>query len=538
MARFGGVPVEDPQAVPAAPVPRFGGVPAAPEQGPAMPSPDELRQMRLREIARAAVGSQGAGSMFKDAYTLGLQKPVSGLASALGGEVGEFLGGEPATFGERYQAGTKGYDDAMQQASDESGAAGTAASVAGSVLTGGPARNAAATAITSIPRMIGRATGLGAVEGAARGSDSLEDAAIGAAAGGAAAGTAAGALSGLTRIPGFRARRAATRAANRGPDPDEIRNQGRALFQQLDNSGTAFSQQQVGDLATTVGRGLRDANVSVRDMPIAEDFLSHQGPMTLTDLQRFRTAASDMSRSADDRERRMAGVMLRSIDDYVGRENPAQTQLPPGEVNRLWRQARQYWRTAALTDDLGWQADKATRRAARSNSGGNAENTLRQNMGQVVDRVTKPGAYNPYGEETTAAMERIAQGQGGTAHNMLRSFGNTFGGSGPLAGIGAGTLAGGAALSGLLDPTGATASALALYGSGRGARALSRNITENAADRLIGNVARNGAPALTPAQQAVLQGPPTRQRLALMQALGMMTRGAGLQAADMATSEN
>ena len=115
---------------------------------------DELRRKKLRDMARAAMGEAGAGDLFGNAFTLGLQKPVSGLAQMAGGEVGEWFGGEPATLGERWGAGTGAYQDFMDEARRNSGWAGTGAELAGGVLAGGPARELATQAFTSLPRQM------------------------------------------------------------------------------------------------------------------------------------------------------------------------------------------------------------------------------------------------------------------------------------------------------------------------------------------------------------------------------------------------
>ena len=244
-------------------------------------------------------------------------------------------------------------------------------------------------------------------------------------------------------------------------------------------------------------------------MPMLEELAHHQGPMTLSTLQRIRTNAAELARDADPNNRRMAGVVLGGIDDFVGRNDPALTSLAPGEVNDLWRQARQHWRTAALTDDLGWNVTKAERRAASTNSGGNAENTIRQNVRGVVDRVTKPGAYNPYGAQTMQQMENLVEGTRG--QNIMRGTGN-FLRSIPGAGIstGAGTAGMLHALS-TGDPkifAASVAAPLASFGASKALNAGSRNIAENAADSLIGNVARSSGIQMAPrtaAEEALLR---------------------------------
>lgn len=509
-------------SAPATDEPQFNGYtdlfaekPTTPQkQGPTV-SPDRLRLMKLEQQGRVTAGDPGIA---RDAFTLGLQKPVHGVASAIGGEIGEVFGGEPASFGERYQAGTRGYQQALEERKANAGAGGKVAEVAGSLASGGPVRGAAAQAPTLLGSIVSGAT-QGGIEGAARNSENLPDAVIGGAEGGAVGGVTGGVfhsmLNALTsRLPSFRARQADIE----GPSPDDIRTQARTIYDQLDQSGTAFSDVQAADLGSRVGPALRAENIRVEDMPIAEDLINHQGPMTLSELQRYRTQASDMSRSSDSRERRMANVLLQTIDDYVARENPAQTTLAPGELDQLWGEARNHWRTARLTEDLGFAVDKAERRAASTNSGQNVENAIRQNVRGVRDRATKPGAYNPYTPETIADMDRVIEGT--PAQNRVREAGNwlrSIPGTGATATPALGTFLHGMGSGDVGTMMVGGAIPLAGYAASKGLSAASRNATERAATELIGNVARNGRPAMTFQDQ--LTGAPTRERLAaLMQA--------------------
>lgn len=527
----------------------------APVQGPTA-SPDELRQLRLRSIASAAVPDMGTGDIYKDRFTLGLQGPTSGLANAVGGSIkGMFGAGDDSTFGERYKAGEQAYDQKLREAEDKGGWAGTAASVAGMVTPGAAGENLVRqvpTAARAGGNLLSRAgdtayawlrgptskaavdaAQLGAVQaGATSRGDTLaervEDAGKGAVES-AAVGGVANKVLGALPFSARRAARRADRADARGPTPEALRDQARQLYGHLEQSGTAFDPAQVNTLATDLGQRMRQANIRVADMPVAEDLLNHQGPMQLPDLQRYRTQASDLARSSDSRERRMASEMLGAIDDFVGRQQPALTTLSPGELNSTWREARTHWRNNSLAADLGWNVDKATRRANSANSGGNIDNATRQNVTSVLNRATKPGAYNPYSEATMQQMRDI--NDPGRVHNALRYLGNRYGGTGPLAGSEANWLAGGAAgLTGLMthDPmTTATVGAGvkgALMAVGKAAKGRANTLTENAADELIGNVARGGAPRLGAREQAILSGPPTRERLALMQALSRTDR--------------
>jgi hypothetical protein len=501
---------------------------AAPRKGRNLfaDDPDLQRRNRLRELARASMrqmgGEQpGAGELYADAVTLGIQRPVGGLASAIGGEVRELFGGEPATFGERYRAQTGAYDERLAEAEKNAGWGGTAAKVAGG-LTAGGARiggDVARRAITAAPSLlsqIGVNTGMGAVEGAARNSDSLAGAAGGAALGGATAAGATAALGGLARAPGFRARREAAREAARGTNPEILRNQAQAIYRQLDDAGIAYSNQQSVDLVDdTIGalRGYSPTGVHSPLAGVVEQFRALRGqPVPLQTLQRLREEIGSNAAANEPQVRRIAGELLRGIDGFVSHVDPALSQIPGEQVAPMWREARRLWRSANTAEDIGWRVNKAERRAASTNSGGNVENAIRQNIRQAVDKAEQPRRWNPYSEDELAQMNRVVEGTG--LQNRLRDWGNTFGGSGPvplLGNVSTGGMAGLATMLNGAEPTTAALLGLGAYGTLRGTGRLARNqsamMAQDQADALMRLITTGSLDRPPP-------GPPTRADLA------------------------
>lgn len=497
-----------------------------------LPTDESKRVDRLRKISRAALGDAGAGDLYSDSFTWGLMKPVNALAGAAAGELQSLWGGgaEPeATFGERWKAGTQAYDEHLAAARENSGWLGTAADIAGSLTSGGPARGAVQVGVAPVVK---QAATQGAVEGAARNSEDLSSAAKGAVTNAVtSAGTAAAVSQATKLLPGNRAARAAEREAARGPSGTEIKGQARNLYKQLDQAGIAYDNKQSVQLADDLISDLKqngwDPGGIHKDLDkMIGDIEGQAGkPMSLETLANLRERVSAAAREGEPQVRRIAGRVLNQIDGFVDNQNPALSQLGQ-DVGPMWKEARRLWKTAGTVDDMNWRLDKAERRAASTNSGQNTENAIRQNVRQVQDRATQPGRYNPYTPEELAQMSTVVEGT--TPQNLLRGAGNYLSGiPGQTAGLGAalGSITGG--LTGHLDPAvSATLSAgipAAAWGGGQLLKSGAANMAEDQADTLVRLIATG-----TKAPYAnVPAGPPTREALAKILLQQQAARGAG-----------
>lgn len=509
--------------------------PKAPARNLLADDPAVKRANRLKEIAAAGLPPAGDPNdeIFKDSFTLGLQGPTAGLANALGGGIKSLFGkGDDSSFGERYSAGEKAYDERLAELRNKAGTEGTAAGLVGGLVTGtGPFKQATGIgrAAMSIPRLAAESAGLSGVEATARArgdvGERLKEGAIGTVVGGATG----AAVGGLTHsfLPGFRERRAASREAARGPDPDTLRNEARQLYRQIDNAGLTYDAPVYSalprDARMALDRSGYDPDLpehaSIRPLLNKLDSITAQtqangGAIPFQQLQNLRTMATDVAASDSPGARRLAGIVRQEVDDFVEHAQPSQGFMGGQQANDTWRQARDLWRRASKTDDLLWNVGKAEGRAARSNSGGNEQNALRQNVGAMLDRAEKPGRYNPFSPEETRAMQEVSEGT--PLQNRLRSFGNAFGGSGW------GAVASGGMSAAIphqlgVSPGLSAGIGLGLYGAGRGARALSTRMAQDRVDELIRLMATGSrAPAVAPAgpTQAISMADALAQRLA------------------------
>ena len=498
---------------------------------PTGPTPEQQRSERLRKIARAGLSqTPGASDLYSDAFTLGLMKPVSGLATG----AANWATGKSG-FGEGYQAGTGAYQEMLDEASKNAGWGGTAANVAGSITAGGPARGIVQ---QGLGRLIGQTATLGGIEGAARSSEDLASAAKGAVGGAAAAGTTAGTIGAGLRAPGFRQRRAAAREAARGTPPVELRQQARGLYRQLDEAGVAYDNNQAADLADSAIADLRQNQWSPRGIHAPLNGVIQQieelrgQPVSLERLQDIREQLGAEAGSNEPQIRRIAGRLIASIDGFVRQVDPAMSAIPGEQIGPMWGEARRLWRAANTAEDIGWRLGKAESRAARTNSGTNVENPIRQNIGQVLDKAEQPRRFNPYSPDEIAQMERVVEGT--PTRNFLRGFGNRFGGSGPMAQAQGTVLGTGLGLGSMLSGQEPGAAAMAgagtyagLWGAGKAAKLRADRMAENEADALM-RLITTGSLEMGPRQ--VPAGPPTREALARLMREQALARGAGIYA--------
>jgi hypothetical protein len=364
-------------------------------------------------------------------------------------------------------------------------------------------------------------------EATARARGSLGERAAEGLVGSLVGGAAGAAIGGLTHsfLPGFRERRAQARATARGPEPEDIKDAARQFYQQLDNAGITYDANAYGQLPRNVATELMQAGYNpamsqhagiaplVNELDsIVQHASANGGAVPFERLQQLRTMATDVAASNEPGARRLAGIVRNNIDDFVENTTPSQGFLGGPTANNLWRQARGMWQRASKTEDLLWNVTKAERRAAGNNSGGNEQNALRQNVRGMLDRAEKPGRYNPYTPEETAAMQ--ATNDGTLLQNGLRSFGNTFGGSG-IAPLVSGGASDGIPTALGVSPGLAAGIGVGLYGAGRGARTMSTRMAQNRVDDLVRLFATGSqAPAAAAAVPPISMVDALAQRLA------------------------
>jgi hypothetical protein len=281
-----------------------------------------------------------------------------------------------------------------------------------------------------------------------------------------ATGTAAGAVGDATTAAG--ANRQILRNA---PTRDDLVQQRDAAYGASRAGGAAFDPNSVNLLPARIRQSLNNQNMVLDDTltpsayRAANDIerlaaLPPGRPVPLEEIvqqrRRFQTywdhipAPSPLAPNAGREERRVMAAMQREFDDWV--DNVSGTALVHGSPDAVeaFREGNRLHSLVSKNDSVQRAIQKGVDRAARSGSGGNENNAIRQEVGKILDRA--PGLT----ADERAILRRAAEGS--RLQDVLRAVGGLSPTTGKLQTL----LAGGAAYA---EPTIGIPAAIVGYGA-------------------------------------------------------------------------
>ena len=391
--------------------PKSGGAFAAKELAPGQAEQGERRRKLMQLIE--AKGEPGYGARLADNFTMGLNRPLGGVASAIGGG--------------SYQAGVGAEEDYIKRAEANTNPwLGGAADIVGGLASGGPGRQlvrGAATVAQQAPTkvqqlakwLVGSGAGSGAIEGAARNAESLEGAGTGAAVGGVVGGAADKVLGALTsRLRSVQGAKRETGVASREGGSQALKDEGGDIYKRLDDAGIHYSPRETAPLAGNVAQRLSDAgfnpNMHRELIPAIGEIGGTSGSRTTwTQLQNMRTQISDLKASPDPRLRRVAGELNDELDTFIRTAKPT---MPASSVAagvnpaQEIEVARDLWKRGSMTEKVEHLSEKGMRKAKDPAA------KLEKNFESYQDKVAAPGKYDPYANEPErrALMDAIVEG--------------------------------------------------------------------------------------------------------------------------------
>lgn len=484
--------------------------------------------------------------------------------SVIGGEVGEFFGGKPATAGERWRAGVGAESDYADRAvKNTEGILGTVTDLS-SIAAGGPAgalvRGGAKTALPSgkiltpaaetvaqtapttaqkVGNLAMTGAGQGAVEGAARNAEDWGSAGRGALVGGAVGGAGSALLGALTGRLTDRATRSVN-AASREGGSEALFESGGAVYKKLDDAGIKFGGSQTPKLVQDTVQTMADKGFNKeihKDLtPIVEQIGALKGKdATWSQLQQIRTQISSAKASESKEVRRMARELSDVMDDFVAKAKPTLPARSVGlNVAEEAGKARDLWRRGSMAENVEYLERKGTTLSK------DPATKVQKNFENYRDRVDKPGRFDPYANspDERELLTKIIEGSpktSGAASTLNRWGGN-------LLGYGTAGAVGGAALPLYFNDTvgvgsgasgaGATAMALGMLSKG-GSKILQRKAAEQGGQR-VDDLVRQIVTGST--GKAAVQNVP-RADLARILAEQALTRGAGRYGASYVNTE-
>lgn len=309
----------------------------------------------------------------------------------------------------------------------------------------------------------------------------------------------------IASVAGGSAPIAASRLARtppQAPTVGELRQQAGDIYQRRDAVQDALTPQQRQDLLDRIRQEVEPATpLQARQTPATVGFLGTMGDeaagglpnaATPRDLHDFRRAiTSDVVSGVGDRRPEVrSGMMMQDALDRFMREAAEDPASPPGlqrgllqtfEGNAVNRRAEAL---DTLTSETGLLTN-ASRRAARTGTGGNVLNTIRQNISRILDNERLRRGYT---EDELQIMEDIVAGTRG--ENLLRSIGRlspTTGGLQMMAGIG------GPVMAASFGNSATTGAALAPFATGYAAQQMAEAMAQRRVRGLL-DVIANGGP--------------------------------------------
>ena len=316
---------------------------------------------------------------------------------------------------------------------------------------------------------------------------------------------------------GATVRSALGRGAPRIPSIDNmyaIRNQAYGVVDRLGARYTPGSYNML--LASIRHAAARDhistmrhprATSMLQDMEAARATWARPDSPTLTELDQLRQVIRrDVVNAGDDAEAHFGDMMMDQIDNFIDSATPAQMAAGnPRAAAAAIREARHANTQLRKAEMIETALTRAARRAASTGSGGNIENTVRQNIRGILDN---PNRVRAFTQEERQIMEQIVAPASRT-QDTLRLIGKLSpSGNGLMAALGIGATA--------ANPMFAIPA-----GAGIAAKRISEGMTQGRVNRLeqlvrAGGVAAprplTGAPDVTRRTvQAITLGAPLSQ---------------------------
>ncbi len=400
-------------------------------------------------------------------------------------------------LGRAYNEGQSLEAELQRRRDERSPIASTVGAVAGGLAPAAKAAQAGFSLLNNAAPTLGSLLSRGAAEGALWGGlygagegSGLEDRAKNAATG-LASGAALGGAFGALGRPG------AVKTA-KAPSLDALRASKNAAYDATDALGVAYKPQTYQKLVLDV---LQD----VQGKGFNPDRHPNAGNLILDMVDKAKMGFSPTLRQLDeqiqiikrdigvDRGEKFFGDMItKRINGLIDNAKPGQAMTgDPLKAGPAVKEARELNRRYRNAETLQEAFTKAERRAASSNSGGNLENTTRQNVRRVLDNKKTAQFLN---DSEKAALENIVRGT--KMQNTTRALGNWS------KGFGGHALAGGAAAGAFLTGNPLPLALAAVpYLAGSGLKAASRGIG-NANRNVAESIIRTGqAPARQISQQ-------------------------------------
>ena len=148
------------------------------------------------------------------------------------------------------------------------------------------------------------------------------------------------------------------------PTTDEIKAAAQALYKKADAAGLLLDNSSFSNIVGDIGQDLAKGGIHPVITPQATAAYGELSKLagispTLQEVDQARQVIGNVAKSADPNERRLAGMMLGKLDDYLGNVQPSDILAGDKSAIPLLSQARNLWKTQAKSDLLDQTVQKA-----------------------------------------------------------------------------------------------------------------------------------------------------------------------------------
>jgi hypothetical protein len=321
----------------------------------------------------------------------------------------------------------------------------------------------------------------------------------------AASGAGVGKIASVGAKAALASREAALSAAA-APTINTLKDQSRALYKEIDNSGVVIPKEQVQNLVGDLYSTVKDEGFNKKMHPAVQATLKEfrtasEADQPISNIDTLRKVANNAAGSMDKSEARLGKIMVGKIDGFMdnldGKTFSGLSEPGAAEnIGAKYKDARQLWQRASKAEVI----DRAMQKAKNQASG--FENGIRTQFRSILNSDKKSRMFNP---EETAAMEHVIQG--GSMENLAKYIGRLGFGEGQASNMMLGTLGAGAGAA-IAGAPGAIAVPLI----GQASRSLAQKMTRNNA-AMVSQLVRSGKDS-TAITRAYLANTPIKERSA------------------------
>jgi hypothetical protein len=373
----------------------------------------------------AAAYAAGLGQVGSDLPIIGpaTRKFNAAVSAAVAPLVGDKDVSEP-TFLERYQhilgQQEKPLEAMRQQYPVASGLANLGGTLAASIPFGGsPLLGGGATSfVGQLGRGLASGGAISATDAALRGENPVTAGLTGAALGAAAPAVV------RAIAPALPVAKAVT------PTVDELKASARAGYAHPEVAGVEIRPQAVSNLSAQIQNDLVKDGFRPITTPKAFSLVDELNvpvgvkSVNMADIDSAQKALRNVAKEVDavgrpTADAAAASKALRRIDGFL--DNLAQPDLLAGDASKavpILRAAGKDWGAAMRAEDIGVRLTRAERQAAKSGSGSNIQNAIKQKVSAVLDVPQRSAGYSA---AENAAAEAVVRGN--FTENALRKFG-------------------------------------------------------------------------------------------------------------------